>query len=154
MLDVVPLSALSLFLLFVSEFSLSSFGLSAQNLLDRIWDRSNQQIIEIVGHQHRFLLGFVANLRFVTSIVFVLSSLLAVVAASTPGISASILLTLNSATSFLVDFKDGSSDDTEKQAKYRQLFDLSCKKTHKQKYSHNFYQMSIRRHEKCSIIDT
>jgi len=114
-LDVVPGSSISLFLLFVSEFSLTTFGFSAASQQDRIWDRCNQQILEITGQTSPYFPCYVASLRLATSIVFVLSALLAVVASTSSVASNSVLLTLNSATSFLVEIADASSHDSEKQ---------------------------------------
>ena len=119
-LDVIPLSSVSIFLLFVSEFSVTSFVANTDNSavttgVDRHWDRCNQQIIEISGNSSNFLKSYVTNLRLVTSIVFALSAIVAVIANSNPGLASGILLTLNSATSFLVDIRiDGSSHDSEK----------------------------------------
>lgn len=122
-LDVVPLSAVSVFLLFVAEFSTTSFAPTSRNFStslgnDRHWDRCNQQIIEISGNTSNFLKTYVTNLRFVVSIVFSLTSILSIVANTSPALASGILLTLNSATSFLVDVSaESSQHDTEKSGK-------------------------------------
>ena len=114
-LDCIPLVSISIFLLFISEFTLKSFGIETLFAHDRNWDRCNQQTVEITGNSHNFFLSLLSSLRFSTSIIFVLSSLLASLASTSSKAVNAIVLTLNSATSFLVEISTKSSHDSEKQ---------------------------------------
>ena len=70
--------------------------------------------MDIVGNSHVFFLSYVAGLRLVTSIAFFLSSVLAGIQASASGVAAGLLLTLASATSFLVDIRENQKSEEEK----------------------------------------
>ena len=70
--------------------------------------------MDTTGNSHRFFVTYVSGLRLVTSVAFFLSSVLAGIQASAPGVAAGLLLTLASATSFLVDIRDHLKSDGEK----------------------------------------
>lgn len=105
LLDPIPLATVSVFLLLVAETSLVASG-SARFLADRLWDRSNQQVLEITGHQNSFLTSFVASLRIAASLTFLLISILNSVGTNSSNSVSSVILTLASATSFLVDVRE------------------------------------------------
>jgi len=70
--------------------------------------------VDIVGNSHTFFLSYVAGLRLVTSIAFFLSSVLSGIQSSASGVAAGLLLTLASATSFLVDIRENQKTEEEK----------------------------------------
>lgn len=105
LLDPIPLATVSVFLLLVAETSLVASG-TAKVLTDRLWDRSNQQVLEITGHQNSFLTSFVASLRIAASLTFLLISILNSVGTNSSNSVSSVILTLASATSFLVDVRE------------------------------------------------
>ncbi len=70
--------------------------------------------MDIVGNSHTFFLSYVAGLRLVTSIAFFLSSVLSGIQSSASGVAAGLLLTLASATSFLVDIRENQKTEEEK----------------------------------------
>ena len=70
--------------------------------------------MDVVGNSHVFFLSYVAGLRLVTSIAFFLSSVLSGIQSSASGVAAGLLLTLASATSFLVDIRENQKTEEEK----------------------------------------
>jgi len=104
-LDIIPSTCLSIFLLFIADYSFSNLGIQ-KYLIDRLFTRENQVLIEITGHQAKFLLTFILELRLAVTVTFLLTAVLHTIASSLASISSSILLTLNAVTSFLVDIKD------------------------------------------------
>ena len=69
--------------------------------------------MDIVGNSHVFFLSYVAGLRLVTAIAFFLSSVLSGIQSSASGVAAGLLLTLASATSFLVDIRENQKSEEE-----------------------------------------
>jgi len=69
--------------------------------------------VDIVGNSHTFFLSYVAGLRLVTAIAFFLSSVLSGIQSSASGVAAGLLLTLASATSFLVDIRENQKSEEE-----------------------------------------
>ena len=108
LMDAIPQSCLSVFLLFTAEFSFHNLG-NSKLLLDRLWARENQLVVEISGNTHGFMHSYVASLRLAISITFLLVSLLSSISSSSSSTSASVLLTLQSCTSFLVDICEAHS---------------------------------------------
>lgn len=113
-LDPLPASCLSVFLLFVADYAFHNLGLQ-KALADRLWSRDTQLLIEITGNTSSFLPSYVAGLRLAVAISFLLTSLLnAISASSATAVAAQVLLTLSAATSFLVDIREAAHTDAEK----------------------------------------
>jgi F0F1-type ATP synthase alpha subunit len=113
LLDVLPASCLPIFLLFVADYAFANLGLE-KVLQDRLFARENQLLVEITGHQSKYLHSYVAGLRLAVAVSFFLASILHTVASSAPALAANILLTLGAATSFLVDIRDASHAESGK----------------------------------------
>jgi len=118
LLDVIPQSCLPIFLVLTAEFALSNVLGSSATLVDRIWAREELSAIDIVGNTHKFFTSYVTGLRLVISVTFFLSSILAGIQSSASSVAAGLLLTLASATSFLVDIRDTQKADQEKFSLY------------------------------------
>lgn len=114
LLDVVPLSCLPIFLVVVSEFSSSAFTGSGLYLADRTWSRENLNVLDIAGNTHKFLHSYVTGLRIGIAGTFLLSSILSSIGSTSGSVAAGLLLTLASATSFLVDIREASGKESDK----------------------------------------
>lgn len=108
--DVLTVSGLGIFLLFVSEYSLQHLSLT-NSLADRSYFRPLQNLVDLSGNKSIFILPTILNLRLaIVASFFVISALSALVFVA-PLVSAIALQTLNSATSFLVDLRENTSTD-------------------------------------------
>ena len=114
MLDLIPISCIPIFLILSAEFSSSSFCGNGSFLSDRVWSRENLAVLDSCGNAHPYVGNFVTGLRLVISATFSLSTILSSISASAASVAAGLLLTLASATSFLVDIRDQNSKDSEK----------------------------------------
>jgi hypothetical protein len=122
--DCLPESGLSIFLVVLAEFPLSGFG-SKKVLSDRLWDRSNQQILEISGQSHAMVTATVLAIRTASAATFLLANLLNSASQISKSAVAGLLLTLAAATSFLVDVREYSHSEGSKN---RAIYGLSFKK--------------------------
>lgn len=116
LLDVVPLSCLPIFLVVIAEFSASAFTGVGLYMADRTWSRENLNVLDISGNGHRFLTSYVTGLRTAIASTFLLSSILSSIGSTSGSVAAGLLLTLASATSFLVDIREATGKDSDKLA--------------------------------------
>lgn len=100
--DAIAISGIGILTLAISGLPLAVSG-SSLHLSDRLWSRDAQQVLELAGTGARTLLSFAQTVRSVAVMVFSLISGLAGLASVHAELVAGIVLTANSATSFLVD---------------------------------------------------
>lgn len=110
--DSISVSSIGILLLAISDLSLSLSG-NHIFLSDRLWQRENQQTLELSGMSSTFLTTFASSLRTISAVVFTLTSALSGLATVQNALVASILITANSTTSFLVDLSKVSLSGSE-----------------------------------------
>lgn len=108
--DALSTSALGIFLLLVTEFSLTQVG-NVKNLADRAYDRGNQSLLELAGNKNPFISSTTTGLRLIIAVAFAVGISIIAISTVAPSLSAQALQTLNSATSFLVDLRRDTKYD-------------------------------------------
>lgn len=102
--DCIPRFALFIFILVCSDYSfISVSGLGCKHHSDRLWIRDNLAIVELSGNTNKYLLSFIFTARVGVSISYIVSSILTLITSMSTTITNTIILTLSSCTSFLID---------------------------------------------------
>lgn len=110
--DSLPVMAIGILTLLTSEFSLLLSG-NVSSLADRVWSRENQALIDLSGNKSTFVENLTFHYRVNSAMAFYLSAILASATKSASAIVNSLVLALNSATSFLVEVSSSSKTGTD-----------------------------------------
>lgn len=156
--EVLPVSSLGVLFLSLSFVSLRMIN-SCRFLADKTWNWMSQTCIELTGAEHKYFRTHVESLRLIISVAFILASSLTGIYSAFKNVVNHITLTLNAATSFIVDItaKDNSHADNSQLLQEIPAYQPSFVRQHRvclrlnPRFDHHSYHVEDQRHLRSSV---